>query len=270
MIEPILLYGSEIWGFENIKLIEQFHLKFCKRVLSVRNSTPNFMVLGELGRYPLEVRVKLRMVSFWIKLLQNESKLSSILYRLMLSLSKKTKYTFKWIKYVESIFNDIGMGYIFQNQIGYCNSGLIKQILSDQFVQKWVGDIENSSRGLFYSSFKTNFCLEKYLLRLGESNRLWLTKLRTSNLRLPIETGRWYKIPREDRKCHLCNNGLGDEYHIFFICKHDSIIELRNKYIPSYYTNFPSVIKFEGLLSICNIELYKRISLFIRKVVSIL
>ena len=31
MVEPILLYGSEIWGYENGKIIEQVHLSFCKR-----------------------------------------------------------------------------------------------------------------------------------------------------------------------------------------------------------------------------------------------
>jgi hypothetical protein len=28
MIEPILLYGSEVWGYENLKILEQIHLKF--------------------------------------------------------------------------------------------------------------------------------------------------------------------------------------------------------------------------------------------------
>jgi hypothetical protein len=27
MIEPILLYGSELWGYENLKVIEQIQLK---------------------------------------------------------------------------------------------------------------------------------------------------------------------------------------------------------------------------------------------------
>lgn len=64
MVEPILLYGSEIWGFENLKNIEQVHLSFCKRILKVRSTTPNYMVYGELGRFPLEIKVKLRTVSF--------------------------------------------------------------------------------------------------------------------------------------------------------------------------------------------------------------
>jgi hypothetical protein len=67
VVEPILLYGSEIWGYENIKIIEQVRLQFCKR------TTPhNFMVYVELGTFPLEIKVKMRMVSYWNKLLQNE------------------------------------------------------------------------------------------------------------------------------------------------------------------------------------------------------
>jgi hypothetical protein len=67
---------------------------------------------------------------------------------------------------------------------------MVKQILRDQFMQKWHSDINNSSRGQFYSRFKNDFCLENYLIRLSEYNRKWITKFRTSNLRLPIETGR--------------------------------------------------------------------------------
>ena len=48
LVTPILLYSSEIWGFGCISNIEKIHLQFCKRVLSVRSSTP-FMVYGELG-----------------------------------------------------------------------------------------------------------------------------------------------------------------------------------------------------------------------------
>ena len=43
-ILPILLYGSEIWGFENIDIIERVHLRFCKLILHLKQSTPNCMV----------------------------------------------------------------------------------------------------------------------------------------------------------------------------------------------------------------------------------
>ena len=100
MVEPILLYGSEIWGYENIKIIEQVHLQFCKRILKVRTTTPNFMVYGELGRFPLEIKVKMRMVSYWNKLLQNEKLSRSIqVYRLLLSVRNSGFQTFKWLNH---------------------------------------------------------------------------------------------------------------------------------------------------------------------------
>jgi len=40
---------SEKWGCEHIKIIEHVHLQYCKRILKVRTTTPNFMVHRELG-----------------------------------------------------------------------------------------------------------------------------------------------------------------------------------------------------------------------------
>ena len=41
----------------------------------------------------------------------------------------------------------------------------------------------------------------------------------TANHRLPTEVGRWENIPRSERKCYLCEDGvIGDEYHFLFVC----------------------------------------------------
>ena len=50
MILPILLYGCEIWGFEDVGLIEVFYRKFLKYVLKLNKQTPNCMVYGESGK----------------------------------------------------------------------------------------------------------------------------------------------------------------------------------------------------------------------------
>jgi len=44
-ILPILLYVSEIWSFETIDIIERVHLRFCKLILHLKQSTPNCMVM---------------------------------------------------------------------------------------------------------------------------------------------------------------------------------------------------------------------------------
>ena len=73
-IEPILLYGAEIWGFENIKLIEQFRLKCFKQILKLKQSTPSYMIYGELGKLPLTIYLKMKMIKFWGRLISCEPK----------------------------------------------------------------------------------------------------------------------------------------------------------------------------------------------------
>ena len=48
---PILLYGSEVWGFSNyIEHIEIFYRKFLKSILHVNRRTPDPMIYGETGQ----------------------------------------------------------------------------------------------------------------------------------------------------------------------------------------------------------------------------
>ena len=44
-----------------------------------------------------------------------------------------------------------------------------------------------------------------------------ITRFRLGSHKLPIETGRWNRTPREQRFCTACNV-LGDEEHVLFNC----------------------------------------------------
>ena len=90
LVLPILLYSSEVWGFEDLKMVESFHLKFCKMFLNVNNKTSSLMVYGELGRAPLHVLVHTRMLTFWFKTLHGkDEKISFILLKVMSELHKR-------------------------------------------------------------------------------------------------------------------------------------------------------------------------------------
>ena len=54
----VLLYASEIWRFEKKIQLREWISNFCKSILKIRNNTSNFLVYGELGRFPLENIVK--------------------------------------------------------------------------------------------------------------------------------------------------------------------------------------------------------------------
>ena len=75
--KPIFLYGSEIWGFSNNESIERVHLTFCRILLKLKMSTPSYMIYGELGRYTMDIDIKVRIISYWTRLLTGkQSKLS--------------------------------------------------------------------------------------------------------------------------------------------------------------------------------------------------
>ena len=87
-----------------------------------------------------------------------------------------------------------------------------------------------------------------------------ITKLRCNNIKLPIETGRWPNTPREERICHLCNVGLGTEFHFLFECTSADVQRLRWKFIPIYYTRYANMYKMKVLLSLCNVKVLKKLS----------
>ena len=57
LILPILTYGCEIWGYENTKQLEKLHLQFCRNILGVRTTTPNFMTCYLLSFGNLDVNL---------------------------------------------------------------------------------------------------------------------------------------------------------------------------------------------------------------------
>lgn len=64
---PILTYGSEIFGFENIEILESVHDEFFRKLVYAPKSTSIYMYIlyGELGRYSVSVTIKCHIIRFW-------------------------------------------------------------------------------------------------------------------------------------------------------------------------------------------------------------
>ena len=52
----------------------------------------------------------------------------------------------------------------------------------------------------------------------------------------------------------------------YLFCCNEYLVNMRRIYLPRYYVTYPSIVKMNGLLSFCNVEVYKRLSLFIKKI----
>ena len=72
MVAPILLYGSEVTGFEKHDILERLCIQYYKIILKAKKSTPNFMLYGELGRHPISVLIKSKMIGFWQRLVNGK------------------------------------------------------------------------------------------------------------------------------------------------------------------------------------------------------
>ena len=60
------------------------------------------MLHAELGRVPIELQIKSRMIKYWISLVNNDNgnKLSKIMYNIMLDETNNGN-TFKWLDYIK-------------------------------------------------------------------------------------------------------------------------------------------------------------------------
>ena len=66
----------------------------------------------------------------------------------MYMLSQRENVNFKWINHIKSIFDNVGLSYVWnqQNPIHLVELKLtVKQKLTDQFIQKWYNLIATSS-----------------------------------------------------------------------------------------------------------------------------
>lgn len=163
-IIPIITYGSEIWGYEKLDLIEKLQITFCKRVLQLKKNTGNMFLYGELGRYPLSIVIQTRMINYWARLNNSKnSKLNVILYNSLLELHNKNIYRSKWILQIKSIFDACGMSNVFENPTNFNKEWLkhaITRKLKDQFLQTWQENLNKHSIYSNYKSYKNTLELE--------------------------------------------------------------------------------------------------------------
>ena len=132
-------------------------------LLKLRSSTPNCMVLGEVGKHDITKTIDKRITGFWIRLVHGKSsKLSSIMFRNLKMLYEKNVYVSPWIENVKRILDNLGLSHLWYESsnfnVTYLNA-LINQRLDDIYSQNWHEKVETSALCLNYRIFKQDLCL---------------------------------------------------------------------------------------------------------------
>ena len=264
LVGSILNFGAEIWGMHEVSGIEMIHTKFPRRMLGVKKSTNLSALYGETGRVPLTVFRKIIMIKYWIKVISQDD--SSLLKQVYIMLKNDTEanrnYNGKnWASHIKSILQQHGFEFVWNSQFGIeIPFTAIRQRILDTYIQKWYSDINNSNRLQSYCVYKHDLKLEGYLTDITENKyKTALARFRTSSHNLFIETGRYDNTPRQEKICKSCNmKQIEDEYHFLLVCP--NYRELRMKFFKPYFCHWPTINKFEALLSatskkvICNLS----------------
>ena len=272
MIAPIFLYGCEVYGYANIKPLEVFYRSFIKRVLGLGKSTPNCIVYGEVGKYPIAHRIYSRMISFWSKVSEGKStKLSSVIYKLVYKLHLDGSYHSPWLMCIKKILCNSGNPYFWYEQELLAPKSFMKKIVSlqleSQYLQEWDFEVHRNRRCVIYRIFKDNFVFEPYLKNLDFINRRALCKFRTGNHPLPITKSRYVEGGGGvDTCCKLCNsNEVCDEFHVLYTCRF--FAEQRKKFLKRNDFVKPSTLKMNTLFNSSHVKT-ANLAKFIRVILS--
>ena len=250
VISPILNYSSCVWGFHKAPDIERIHLKFLKQVLRVKQKTTNAAVYGELARVPLIVIRKVRILKFWFKTLKFPD---SLQYKCLFMRDNNGNIINEWAKNICNLLDSLGFSFLWNNaNVSNLQLQEIIRTVYDQYYQEWFATLRTSPKLDTYCSIKNSFQIENYLLCVKNiQHRTALTRFRCSAHRLLIEEGRYRNIPRDERKCIKCNmNVIETEYHFLLVCP--CYRNIRSKFLPKYFCKWPSIQKFNTLLTSSN------------------
>ena len=256
VIKPILLYGCEVWGYENMEQIEVFHRYFLRRVLRVRKNAPKAMVYGELGEKELKYTVWKRMATFWKNLTNEGNSLAGLIYLMI----NDNDHENKWLLGVKNIIVNCGIPMVntYINFVSdYEFKKYIKRKCEDLATQSWYSMLSTNSLCDCYMEFKHGLFLEPYLRKLKAKHRIQLSRFRCAPY---ISSGVKGRITgNHSQHCSFCHKECKvDEYHLLMVC--ETFRDKRVELIPKFFHSFPNIMKFDQLMNSMNIELLENLS----------
>ncbi len=230
LLMPIIEYGSEIWfNATAVDKLSVFQRNYFRRVLHVREKTPNNGVYGDLGILPLEVRLKNNVIKY-LHHIHNMPDSSPVkwVYKDLVMLNDAGFSN--WVSTARKLYrehpisSELEIDSFINLKSEHMKSTLKKKTL-ENFKTTWltnISDTEKQPKLRTYVKFKSELKFELYLHLHNVKIRTAIAQFRLSAHHLRIETGRHTRpyTPAEKRLCIKCDENLiQDEEHHLMLCK---------------------------------------------------
>jgi len=271
LVEPILLYGCEIWGRCAYSDATTFYNKFHKDVLGVKKTTPTHVWLRETGAMPFKDRVNQRMISFWAGLTRaDHDRAGDKLSRLVMNEQRKMTGP-SWTQHMARTMRSYGLANHWTAQaIGRKDvfMRIAKRNIQDTYFTELERTNATSSKGELHRILTPDWKPKRhefYLDSIDYPDAVRIARFRMRSHWLAIEAGTMLKpiVAKDNRVCNTCGT-VEDEFHFIFDCiKYE---DLRRKYIT--YNSYDNMSEYEMLRSLFNtknVRTLYNLSIFIKK-----
>ena len=265
LIEPILSYGSEVWGHVKAGPMEIMHRRFLREILGVRTGTRNDLLYHELGTIPLKPRRELKMVRFWAGVAQETSdKLSSRVYKLQVQENRRN-----WSTRVRDILTKYDHAHVWLNgppqNVKAFMDGFKAKVWQIEQDRIWSEIDLGTGHTRFYrhlSGPKKRLEESAFMSLLDHEHVKTMSRFRLRTTKLWVVTGAWAGIALQDRRCVDC--GVVDN-KVHFLCECPRLQRLRSQYLPNITRNTRSSAKAVELMTSKDPRTLNNLCLFIKK-----
>jgi hypothetical protein len=254
MIQPILLYGSELWAlfgwkkntvfhiqkylFNQKLKFENLHSRMCRNTLGVHRRATEVLVKAELGRYPLLSNIIKNSYTYWQHVLNSDK--TTLLHSAMLHNIENDRHgEINYYSRIKGLFLVMDCQNLIYKEINKTeikrNANKMKSKFQEMYINYFFKTLkekaqrpESGGRFEVYYTIKKQYKFEDYLLLEQNNLRKNITNIRISTHNLPIESLRKAKVKRKERTCPLCtSNEIGSEFHATMTCQNLKIKQLR-------------------------------------------
>jgi hypothetical protein len=234
LVRPILEYGAEVWGEQKWEEAEKLQRDMGKRILGLKESTNNEVVLGELGWWKMKTRRDMIRLRYWRKLLNmGKERLPRIVYEGELRKGGKN-----WVSHTEDLLRELKLEEYWEKQEVKESERewnvMLRIKLHTREEREWREKVEAMDKLRTYTTIKTKLISEEYLKMEDEEGRKQMARIRSGTNDLRIETGRHEGLERNARKCWFGCDETEDEEHFLMKCK--MYADLRRETIKSIGT----------------------------------
>lgn len=209
---------------------EKIHLKFIKWVFGTHKKSSNIACWGDSGRKPLGCQMLKQTIKYYNRISEYHYLRTSTCNPpdtfVQRAYEEQRGNSLSWFNKIKKLIDSHGKQVISANGIPFISPSYAFNSSVTMFDSIWKSALHKSPKLDFYKTVKEKPTAEKYIKLLPLDLRRYISRIRISAHRLPIELGRYtapHPTPRSDRTCPICiHEGilqLGDEHHFLFSCK---------------------------------------------------